>query len=47
MKIIDEQRVPSPIDAVYYVPDFITVDEEWYLLRKVRPMNTPAQRNLE
>ena len=35
MKITEKHRVSSPTDAVYYLPDFITADEESYLLRKV------------
>ena len=32
--------VPSPISEVFYIPEFITVEEEKYLTRKVIPFST-------
>lgn len=30
-------RVPSDVDEAFYIPNFITLEEEEYLLRKVTP----------
>ena len=34
MAVMDQHRVAG-LDTVYYIPNFITEDEEAYLLRKV------------
>ena len=36
MMNLSEHHVPGSKDT-YYIPDFVTADEEAYLLRKVRP----------
>lgn len=32
---LSQYRVPSSLDEVFYIPEFITEREEEYLLRKV------------
>ncbi len=33
---LEQHRVPCGLDEVFYIPEFVTADEEAYLVRKVR-----------
>ena len=37
MGSIDRHRIASMPPSMYYIPDFISAEEESYLLNKVRP----------
>ncbi|KAF8322762.1 uncharacterized protein EI90DRAFT_2977629 [Cantharellus anzutake] len=46
MKAIEEHRVPCSVNAAYYVPNFISAEEEEYLLRKISETPRPKWREV-